>query len=58
MGTARWAILVPREHASQTHPLSKPPSSSPQGWCSPTRATKAVRVSGMGREDYHEENVP
>ena len=48
-----WTICAPHEHASQTCPLSRPPSSSPQCWCSRTKATKAARIAGMGPGDYH-----
>ncbi len=51
-------ICAPQEHASQTYPLFRPPSSSPQRWCSRTNVTKAARVTGMGPGDYHSVNAP
>jgi hypothetical protein len=39
---AGCAIRALQEQASQTYPLSLPPSRSPHGWCSATKATKAV----------------
>jgi hypothetical protein len=50
---AGCAICAPHEHASHTRPLSNPPSRSPQRWCSRTKATKALRMPGMGAGDYH-----
>jgi hypothetical protein len=55
---ARWTIWAPQEHASQTDSPSRPPSRSPQRWCSATKATRAAGVSGMGRGDYHSVDAP
>jgi len=40
-----WA---PHEQASQTYSSSRPPSNSPQRWCSRIKVTKAPRIPGMG----------
>jgi len=45
------AMRAPQEQAIQTYPPSFPPSRSPHRWCSATKATKALRASGMGRGD-------
>jgi len=42
-------MYAPQEHWSQMLPLSRPPSSSPQYWCSTKNAVKPARmVSRMG----------
>jgi hypothetical protein len=48
----------PHEHWSHTYPLSTPPSSTPHRRCSATKATKALKISGMGPGDYHSVNAP
>jgi hypothetical protein len=44
---AEWAICAPQEHPSQMYPLSRPPSNSPQRWCSSKNDVKAARSSRM-----------
>jgi len=44
----RCAMWAPHEQASQTYSSSRPPSNSPQRWCSRIKATKAPRIPGMG----------
>src|SRR5260370_24259079 len=45
----RLLACAPHEHSSQMFPFSRPPSSSPQYWCSTKNAVRAARMlSRMG----------